>query len=415
MDERVAPLVDLAIHVAEQWRALATRWATTGLPEDRPYERLHGATFKELGQRVVATLDQVAALGRVEDAVVVMFLPRIQPAIKQLKNAQAHIGNLLGELSAAPEARFVDPSGTLDVVRGSIDGKHVANANPGNYLEQVSANTAALFDLVSGMLKFGKGKGLSLYQDYGTQLQSLHSNLAGLQADAKSLVASIEGLRGSAEEAAGAAAQSSSKSSGLSKKLDELLDSAQKSQAELEAKLAAAREVSKAATSLETQIEAYETSFDAFQKSLDDRLQQHDAFQKYSAETKAELETREQEIERLTAKSEAMIKGATTAGLGHSLDETRKLYERRMFVNVRASHLDAPVRQVSFGSAQVQQPVADGAIGGVDVEACRIERSAAPSAHGVVLRMGQVLHGSQEVLIATESADILRRASVGAG
>ncbi len=47
-------------------------------------------------------------------------------------------------------------------------------------------------------------------------------------------------------------------------------------------------------------------------------------------ESRERNESREDEIDRLTAKAESMIQGATTAGLGDSLEKTRELYEKRM-------------------------------------------------------------------------------------
>lgn len=74
----------------------------------------------------------------------------------------------------------------------------------------------------------------------------------------------------------------------------------------------------------------YQNKFDAFQKQLDER---NSSFAKFEEETKLAREInskRDTEIDRLIKLSDAMITGATTAGLSKSLEDTRLRYEKRM-------------------------------------------------------------------------------------
>jgi hypothetical protein len=84
------------------------------------------------------------------------------------------------------------------------------------------------------------------------------------------------------------------------------------------------------AAKLEELVYGYQSKFDAFQKQLDDR---HASFGKFEEETKAALAIntkRDTEIDRLIKLSDAMITGATTAGLSSSLEITRVRYQKRM-------------------------------------------------------------------------------------
>ena len=85
-----------------------------------------------------------------------------------------------------------------------------------------------------------------------------------------------------------------------------------------------------AADTLEKMVAGHTSSIDAFQKQLDTRNAE---FEKFQSDTKVAREAnaeRETEIDRLIKGSDAMISGATTAGLAKSMEDTRARYEARM-------------------------------------------------------------------------------------
>jgi hypothetical protein len=87
------------------------------------------------------------------------------------------------------------------------------------------------------------------------------------------------------------------------------------------------------ADTLEQQIAGYRAKFDAFQSQLDDRLKQFSEFEKNVVETEQQNKKRESEIDRLSDKADSMIKGATTAGLSKSLEDTQAVYAKRMLIS----------------------------------------------------------------------------------
>jgi len=84
------------------------------------------------------------------------------------------------------------------------------------------------------------------------------------------------------------------------------------------------------AEKLEALVATYQSKFEAFQKGLDERNGEFVQFQTDAKAAKEANEEREQEIDRLTKNADGMISGATTAGLGKSLEDTRERYENRM-------------------------------------------------------------------------------------
>lgn len=84
------------------------------------------------------------------------------------------------------------------------------------------------------------------------------------------------------------------------------------------------------AGTLEQQIANYQSKFEAFQTQLDDRLKLFSEFEAYTKQAEKQNQQREAEIDRLINKADTMIRGATTAGLSKSLEDTRELYAKRM-------------------------------------------------------------------------------------
>jgi hypothetical protein len=88
--------------------------------------------------------------------------------------------------------------------------------------------------------------------------------------------------------------------------------------------------IGSASETLEQVVNGFQSKFDAFQKQLDDRSQQFSDFEKNTAIVFEKNSEREKEIERLMNVADAMISGATTAGLAKSMEDTRARYQNRM-------------------------------------------------------------------------------------
>jgi len=327
---RIEPLFGLASKVADSWTSIYSALDAGALSMDTPVPRLAGATVNEFDKRLRAVLDLVPALSKLDDASQVMFLPRVDAVAKHLKVANQHLTQLLAEMAPQPGVTYKDPNGNLDTLQRLVNGSVSSNISAGGMFDQVHAALSSVFDLVGGGVKFGRGQSFSLYLAHGEQLR-------GLLAESRPLAAELKKLRDDAAEALRAVAEKSDEFDRLAKDAHEALESAQKDRGlvakaldEVQAKVATVRETAQAAASLQSQVSNYEAEFDGFQKSLDTMLEQHSGFVKEMNESREKNRQREAEIDRLTEKAESMIQGATTAGLGDSLEKTRKLYADRM-------------------------------------------------------------------------------------
>lgn len=100
--------------------------------------------------------------------------------------------------------------------------------------------------------------------------------------------------------------------------------------AEIEQKLARSREVSKDADALQLRVTGFEAQFEAFETQMKARLEQFTEFEKATKDAQAMNEEYAAKIDELIDKADTMIRGATTAGLSQSLEETKELYETRL-------------------------------------------------------------------------------------
>lgn len=330
MHHRIDDLLSLLPDIVRNWNAIVVRWKEGGLPDDKAYARLHGATFQEFNLRVVTTLETVESLGRVGEAGQLMFLPRVDSTKQLLTIAKQQIEGLLSQLNSQPGSTFSDAQSGLDSVQVFMSGTHVSNINFGSYIDQISSSMASLFDLASLGLRFGKARSMSAFQKYvellqraDAELQLLLSKSRDAHAESTELVKTLSALKARGAELVEQMEEAST-SSGNS------LEEVQAAQNEAAAKLASLRETATNAASVETQVRGYESSFDAFQKSLNERVEQHGNFEKAMAVALAANADREAKIDDLINQSDSMIKGSTTAGLGVSLEDTRQLYQERM-------------------------------------------------------------------------------------
>jgi hypothetical protein len=330
MHQRIENLLSGLPGIVESWNAVVVRWKEGGLPEDKAYSRIHGATFHEFNLRVVTTLETVDSLGRVSEAGQLLFLPRVDGARQQLTNAKQQIDGLLSQLNGHPGSTLNDVQGSLDSVQVIVSGTAITSVNLGAYLEQIGASMASLFELASLGLRFGKAKGMSAFHKYVELLQQTDAELQSLLSKAREahshgadFVRTLDALQVRGTGLVGGMEEACTTSNNF-------LGEVKAAQDEAAAKLATIRETATKAASLDTQVRGYESSFDAFQKSLDDRVEQHGEFEKAMTAALAANAGREAKIDDLIAQSDSMIKGSTTAGLGVSLEETRKLYQERM-------------------------------------------------------------------------------------
>lgn len=161
------------------------------------------------------------------------------------------------------------------------------------------------------------------------------------------VVSEIEGFRSEAQKLAKATSVAHEKAHGHEKSIQDVLvgmqttyaaiqaiqQQADKENASITALIAQIKSTGANADTLEQLIAGYRSKFEAFQTQLDARLEEFKQFENNVSEVGRQQTTREAEIDRLIDKADSMIKGATTAGLSKSLEDTQAIYAKRMLIS----------------------------------------------------------------------------------
>lgn len=329
MNHKIEQTLQRASAAQKSWDELFQLMANSGLQMEKSYPSLAGSSLNELNARMNATLVLADSLRNVDDSGATLVAPRLVAIDGPLNQIQQQAKAALEQFQAYQDATFSDPSGALNVqvVRA---GSVITNWNLASQLDVISGQQMALLDQLTLSLRFGRYKGAGLFQERAREMQAISAELASLLSTGKASLAELNQLLESATEILEQCKDSEKTSSQQKSEILALAAAAQAASNEIEAKLSQIKETTQVANSLSTQVCEYEASFDAFQSSLDARVSAHE---KFITDMNSALKTnkdRELTIDGLIAKSDSMIKGATTAGLSLSLDETKSAYEERL-------------------------------------------------------------------------------------
>jgi len=311
------------------WNAAFSALAASGIPLDRVYPSLHQSSLGDLNARLNATFAFAEGLGSLDEGAAVLLRPRLPQIDASTATIKSQSEAVVAALSGYTDASVSDPSGTLQFqfTRG---GTVAANVGFNVYLDQVSGQQSVLMDQLTLALRFGRYKGHGLFQERARELQTIADELRRLLDKCTSTSADVDAALQVATSAASSASAEQKAAEAQHQSAVQAVAGAQKAAAEIDAKLATVREVSKTADALRTTVEKYEPSFKSFQQSLDTRLAQHESFQRETAMALEENSRREAQIAALIKNADSMIRGATTAGLSHSLETTQAAYEARL-------------------------------------------------------------------------------------
>lgn len=329
MHSHIEQTLQLAQSAQKSWDELFSLLRDSGLNLDRSYPSLHRSSLNELNERLAATFLLADGLRSIEDGGVVLLRPRLPSIEGPLSQIHQQADAALVQLRTFADATLSDPSGnlTVQVARG---GSVVTNWTLSGHLDSIAAQQTALLDQLTLGLRFGRYKGVGLFQERARELQDMAAELGKLLAESRPLAAELEQALADAKNRVEHAQEQAEAAEGHKDQAASVATAAQQSLVEIDAKLARIKEITKASDSLSNQVDEYEASFTAFQESLGARVAAHEKFEGDMSAALAANRKREADITALIDKADTMIRGATTAGLSNSLDEARIAYEARL-------------------------------------------------------------------------------------
>lgn len=329
MQPELSTIGDRATHVLEVWMKAYAAIQTIGVSPDATSGHTPGVTIAEVNTRAVAALSSMATLRGADAA-------KLELLAQRLPTAKVAIDAMDAQMNA---------------VAAALEPWHGATSTDRNGLLQLQVQHPE-----KGSLDFDLGSPLSIViQQCNVLLENLPYVAQAVGEDVAPVFAGLARAAGEhlaqAKDAAVKATKELSTGTSvvvqlnllfenatqLGKQVQDLLTStiAQKAAvdgnaAEVDQKLARVREVSKDADTLQQRVTGFASQFEAFDTQMKARLDQFVEFEASTKEAQRLNGEREAKISELTDKADTMIRGATTAGLSKSLDDTRELYEARL-------------------------------------------------------------------------------------
>lgn len=331
--DHITTIYQQAETVQETWNKVIDAFKTCEYDMDASRASLGDVGLGAFGSRVMLAFELLLALRPNEDECAGRTMFEWQGAALRsaLATFQKHAESILNTLTphVRPSVRMVDTNSAF-ALQLQEGGAAITTTDLGGNFVQLNSAIGQLLSAIAQLSPVLKASSIGDLADRVNRWnQVLHDikavseravqhsqELAGVLAAAKEQEATIQSLLSQAQ-AANVSAQSTK-------------SEASAQLADVQALVAQIKAVGAGAGTLEQQVTSYQNQFEAFQKQLDARENQLRKFELDTTQAGEKNQAREAEIDRLIGKADSMIKGATTAGLSQSLEETRALYAARM-------------------------------------------------------------------------------------
>lgn len=211
------------------------------------------------------------------------------------------------------------------------EGNNTANFDVSSNFSSINTHVNQLLIQVGQILPICKADAIGDLAARSHALAEVVRETESLRNETRKLVKAAEQSATGAAEKGKGTLDIFSQSEAVYSKLQALQQQTEKESASVTALVAQIKTTGANADTLEKQISSYQSKFDAFQSQLDNKLKMFADFETFTKQAEKANQERGEEIDRLTAKADTMIRGATTAGLSKSLEDTRELYGKRMF------------------------------------------------------------------------------------
>lgn len=212
-----------------------------------------------------------------------------------------------------------------------VEESNTANINVAPNFTPMNSALNILLGHVALLLPICKADHVNDLLDRSRALADVVRETESLRNEAKKLAKATEQSATSAAEKEKGALDILSQAETVYSKLQAIQQQTEKESASITALVTQIKTTGANADTLEQQITSYQSKFDAFQAQLDNKLKLFSEFENFTKQAEKSNQDREGEIDRLTHKADTMIRGATTAGLSKSLEDTRDVYAKRMF------------------------------------------------------------------------------------
>lgn len=329
MTPDVQTIGERAQKALEGWQAAYAAVLGVGVSAEASNGHTPGATVSDLNARTTAALSVVATLQGASAEQLVLIAPKVTSMLSWIDAIETQSRGLVASLVPLQGSTASDRNGNLQLQITHPD-KGAQNLDVGSSLSSIAQQANALLDLLPLVAQVSGDGTIPLFASVA---RAAEQHL--VEAQAAATAAKSEATKGaSLSEQLRLLHEGASQ---LSKQIQDLLTGAteqkasvEKNAAEVTQKLAMVREVSKDADALQQRVTGFAAQFEAFDAQMKARLQQFSDFETATKEAAQMSDARDKKIQELIDKADTMIRGATTAGLSKSLEDTKELYEKRL-------------------------------------------------------------------------------------
>jgi hypothetical protein len=329
MTPEILALGERAHKALEQWQSAYATLMGVGISPDATSGYTPGASVSDVNARTVASLAALAGLQGATSERLVLLAPKAQSLVSVLETFERQSQALIESLLPWQGSTAADRNGNL-LLQLQHPEKGAQNVDVGSPLSAISQQANALLDLLPLLSRIAGDSSIPLFSGVARAAeQHLADALAAASAAASTtskgvtLLKQLETLHES--------------STHINKQVQDLLAATAEQRAavdnnaaEVTQKLALVREVSKDADTLQQRVTSFSAQFQAFDEQMKNRLQQFSDFEAATKEAARLSSERDKRIDDLSDRADTMIRGATTAGLSKSLEDTKDLYEKRL-------------------------------------------------------------------------------------
>jgi hypothetical protein len=319
---------DGAVKALQQWQSAYA--AIQGVGVDIAAQTpTPGTTLEDTGIRTTGALSAVSRLrgvGKEQLELLGHRLATLKNAMEQVENQSQTITTTLGQFLGATST---DRNGQLSLQLEHPE-KGSTTFDLGAAVTSINQHVSTLLDALPFIALVAGDESAPLFIKLA---RNASEHLAQAQAAAQEAKKALQQGRKTATDLEGlltAAAHQAEQVHAALTSVSTTKTSTEQQSAEVTQKLAQVREVSKDADVLQQRVSGFQAQFEAFEAQMKARLEQFSEFEAATIEAQRINLEREAKIEELTAKADTMIRGATTAGLSKSLEDTKDDYETRL-------------------------------------------------------------------------------------
>lgn len=250
---------------------------------------------------------------------------------KHVQNFKKHTDASASQLRSGWKDGATIRDGNENFLWQLFDGDtNLSSADVTPNFEQTNLSLNFLLGVTGSLLPLCKAESVGDLSTRAEALAGLVREIESFRKQAEQHLQASDASAGLAEKHEQLAADARTQAETVLATLRELLQQANADASSVKTLVEQIKATAGNAEKLEALVGSYESKFEVFQAELESRNSEFAQFQADARTAKEANTAREGEIDRLMKHADAMISGATTAGLGKSLEDTRQRYEDRM-------------------------------------------------------------------------------------